>query len=61
MKAICLRFLNARWDTVQNQRYQLKNEKLELSFTLLKLDTVTQSHNIDLEPLGLCNSEPLKQ
>ena len=39
----------------------IKNEKLELSFTLLKLDAVTQSHNIDLEPLGLCNSETLKQ
>ena len=57
-KGICLRFSNTGRGSVQGQRCQLKNKKLELWLGSWSLRV---SCNIDLEPLGLCNSDPLKQ
>ena len=57
-KGNCLRLSNTGRGSVQGQRCQLKNKKLELWLGSWSLRV---SCNIDLEPLGLCNSDPLKQ
>ena len=53
-----LRFSNIGRDSVQNERCRLKNKKLGL--WIGPWDR-TSSYNLDLEPLGPCNSKPLKQ
>ena len=57
IKVILLRFLNVGRDSVQDKRWWLKNKKLYLWVGLWSL---TSSYNLDLEPLGPCNSELLK-
>ena len=57
MKGICLKFLSAgRVDGLGS--YQLKNKKIDLWVGPWSL---TPSYNLNLEPLGRCNSEPLKK
>ena len=58
MKDIRLRFSNTSRDLVQDERCRLKNKKLDL---WLGPWSLTPSYNLDLELLGPCNIEPLKQ
>ena len=55
MNGICIWFLNAGWFRMRN--VHLKTKRLDLGFWPWSL---TASHNLDLETLVLCNSEPLK-
>ena len=57
-KGICLRFSIASQDSVQDGRYPLKDRKRDLWLGLWDL---MLSYNLDLEPLGPYNREPLRQ
>ena len=50
--------MNAGQDSIQDERCQLKNKILD---PWLRLQSLTPSYNLGLEPLSLCNRETLKQ
>ena len=55
MKIICLSFLNAGWDLLQDERCRLENKNWTCDLDP-KPDAV-----IRFRPLGPCKSEPLKK